>query len=220
MKTGLIRMGVVLILSVVLVLVLVAALQQHAVAANPGAPPEPDAAPRDLRVTEFYTDGFSVTWTPVTLTVPAGEYRWQLTERPAGPSLAQGATADLQTAAFTVHGLQPGHTYYIEVRTWVTGGSAGGSLSRAATLVAVTLDSRTVLVAVYFAADNDLAPYIPLIGERLRAGAANNPNARLLYFADGAADGDSRIWLIAHGVMTPTNLVEAAWGVTELDSAD
>jgi hypothetical protein len=38
-----------------------------------------------------------------------------------------------------------------------------------AQLVVATLDSRTVLVAVYFAADNDLAPYIPLIGARLRA---------------------------------------------------
>jgi hypothetical protein len=221
MKTGLIRMGVVLILSGVLVAALLATLQQSAVAANPGAPPEPGAAaPRDLRVTAFFTDGFSVAWAPVTLTLPAGEYRWQVTERPAGPPVAQGATADLQTATFTVHGLQPGHTYYIEVRTWVAGGSPGGSLSRAATLVAVTLDSRTVLVAVYFAADNDLAPYIPLIGERLRAGAANNPNARVLYFADGAEDGDTRIWLIAHGVMTPTDLVASAWGATELDSAD
>jgi hypothetical protein len=42
----------------------------------------------------------------------------------------------------------------------------------------------------------------------------------VLYFADGAEDGDTRIWLIAHGVMTLTNLIETAWGVTELDSAD
>lgn len=221
MKTGLIRLGVVFALSSLLLLALFVALQPQTVAAGPGEPPAPGgAAPHDLRVTAFFTDGFSVAWAPVTLTVPAGEYRWQVTERPAGPPVAQGATADLQTAAFTVHGLQPGHTYYLEVRTWVAGGSPGGSLSRAATLVAVTQDSRTVLVAVYFAADNDLAPYIPLVGERLRAGAANNPNARVLYFADGAEDGDTRIWLIAHGVMTPTNLVESAWGATELDSAD
>ncbi len=221
MKTGLIRMVAALIFGGVLLLALLAALQPQTATANPGAPPEPgNAAPRSLHITAFYTDGFAVAWAPVTLTLPAGEYRWQVMERPGGPPVAQGATADLQTTTFTVHGLQPGQTYYIEVRTWVAGSGQGGVLSRAATLVAVTLDSRTLLVAVYFAADNDLAPYIPLISERLRAGTANNPNARVLYFTDGAAAGDTQIAAIAHGVITPTDLVAAAWGATELDSAD
>ena len=214
-------MSMVLTLSSILLLTLMTVLQLEVVAGGPQAPPEPgSAAPRALYVTEFFTDGFSVAWAPVTITAPSGEYRWLVTARTAGPPLAQGATADLQSAAFTVHGLQPGHTYFIEVRTWIAGGAPGGVLSRAATLVVTTLDSRTVLVAVYFAADNDLAPYIPLIGERLRAGTVNNPNARVLFFADGAEDGDTEIWEMARGVITPTHIIPTVWGTSELDSAD
>lgn len=220
MKTSIIRIGFVLACGGLLLLALLLPLQQEASASAFQAPPEGDGpAPRQVRVTTFYTDGFSVAWEPVTLTVPAGEYRWQVTERIAGPPQAMGATPDLQTASFTVRGLEPGRTYYIEVRTWVAGGTSG-HLSNAATLAVTTLDSRTVLVAVYFAADNDLAPYIPLIRERLRAGTANNPNARVLYFADGVEAGDTRIWEMARGVVTLTNAIQGSWGVDELDSAD
>ena len=130
MKTRLLRIGVMLTLSGILLLALLLTLQQEANAGTFQAPPENDGpAPRQVRVTTFYTDGFSVAWEPVTLTVPAGEYRWQVTERIAGPPQAMGATPDLQTASFTVHGLEPGRTYFIEVRTWVPGGT-GGHLSR------------------------------------------------------------------------------------------
>ena len=214
------KIGFVITLGGLLLVILLALLQQDGVARAYDIQPRAGiGAPRQLRVTAFYTDGFSVAWEPVTLTVPAGEYRWRVTEQLAGAPVAQGATPDLQTTSFTVHGLNAGQTYYIEVRTWASG-PGGGQVSDSATMAAVTLDSRTVLVAVYFAADNDLSPYIPLIGERLRAGTANNPNARVVYFADGAETGDTRIWEMARGIMTATNAISSTWGTDELDSAD
>src|SRR5690606_67562 len=73
---------------------------------------------------------------------------------------------------------------------------------------------------VYFAADNDLDPYIEPILERLRRGTALNHSARVIYLADGNGAGDSRVWEIAGGVAILTGRVAEWWGQEELNTAD
>ena len=58
-----------------------------------GAPLSSVPAPTRLRVTEFFTAGFELAWTPITLTAPGGRYQWRVAERNDGPVVASGVTA-------------------------------------------------------------------------------------------------------------------------------
>ena len=186
-------------------------------AVQSGAP-----AVRDLRVTTFYTDRLELNWAPVTVTAPGGHYRIAVAAGFDGAPLLQATTPDLLTASYVVTGLAPGRTYYVSVRTFLPAhaGQPTDLTSAPALLAASTRADARVLVAVYFAADNDLSPYIRLIGERLARGTAANPNADVVFLADGDRDGDTVLWEIAGGTVTATNVVSAVWGTRELDTGD
>ncbi len=102
-------------------------------------------------------------------------------------------------------GLTPGESYFFAVRTVTPAHGdqpdalvSAPSFSAGATLAA---NGERVLVAAYFPADNDLAPEIPYVVERLRRGTALNPNVQVVLLVDGRQDGDSRgIMELAGGV--------------------
>ncbi|MBC8076194.1 MAG: fibronectin type III domain-containing protein, partial [Chloroflexales bacterium] len=73
---------------------------------------------------------------------------------------------------------------------------------------------------VYFPADNDLAPYVPMVKGRLRFGSQFNPNVRVVMLSDRNGADDTEVVTIAGGQVTPTEAVFARWGTRELDTAD
>ncbi len=178
--------------------------------AVPAGPVATVPAVTGLRVTEFYTDGFTVAWEALPATT-SGRYKTSVHDDVAdlnGPGLVRAVTPDLATTSFTVRGLQSGTTYIVQVWAMVEGAN-GPVTGKPAQLALTTLGNEVVLVAVFFAADNDLAPYIRLIGERLHRGAQVNPNARIIYLADGDRDGDTRLWqMVGSPVVTTTAVFE------------
>jgi len=182
----------------------------------------PVQPPSELRVTTFFTDGFALDWQPVSGAMTGGQYRIGIFEGIDGPAVVKAVTANLHADHFVAGGLQPGHTYYVRVSTFVPAqaGQPEDQLSAPAQLIATTLSDQSVLLAIYFAADNDLAPYIPLLRERIRVGSALNPNVRILLLADGDVQNDTTVWEAAGGVITATAAVVDAWGASELDTGD
>lgn len=210
------------LLAVAFGLLLAAALHLPATAQAGSQAAAETPPPRDLHITQFFTDGFEVAWAPVTSTMAGGRYRLSVAERFDGMPVFRAVTSDLLATSVVVTGLLPGTTYYIRLYTQFMAqqGQPTELVSKPAQLIATTAADARVLIAVYFAADNDLAPYIPLVQERLRAGAMLNPNADVFFFADGDQDGDTMLYLASGGVLTPTNAVAERWGSSELDSAD
>jgi hypothetical protein len=131
-------------------------------------------------------------------------------------------TTSLVEDTLTATGLESGRTYWFRVatRTKAGGGQSTNRLSEPAVVPAVTASDQQVLVAVYFAADNDLTAHTPLVLERLRRGSLVNPTAEIVYLVDEAGDENSRLYRIAGGVITPTDAVVQRFGKAEIDSAD
>lgn len=189
-------------------------------ALDPGWAATQTAPPAGLRAAAFYTDGFDIAWTPIAYSAGNGGY--EVAVMGMGGSFAvQGVTPDKGASSYRIAGLEPGRSYMVRVRTLSApgGGQSFAQVSDDARLGLVTLGSERVLFAVYFAADNDLSPYAPHILRRLQRGTRFNPNADVVYFADMEGEGNSAVWHMAGGVITPTTAVAAEWGSNEVDAS-
>jgi hypothetical protein len=180
-------------------------------------------APRNLQVTDFFSDALQLAWSPIPYTADGGHYEVSYTTSITGTYAVHGQTVDKNATGYRLDGLDAGRTYYIRVRA-VTPAHAAHTQevrSQAARTSAVTrAPGERVLVLAYFPADNDLAPHIPYVIDRFRRGTAVNPNVRVLLLADGAGADDTRVVEIADDRVAPTDLVFEQWGVRELDTAD
>lgn len=177
----------------------------------------------DLRITEFFTDALRLAWTPIPYSADGGYYEIAVATAITGPFTVQGQTIDKSSSTFLVTGLEPGRTYYLTVRSYTSphGDQPSAVWSNPARLVGVTpATSGRVLVAGYFAADNDLADQIDFVVERFRLGTHLNPNVQVVLLIDGRQDGDTHVLEIAGGQITPSDAVMQHWGVNELDTAD
>lgn len=180
-------------------------------------------APRDLRVSGFFSDALQIAWTPIQYTADGGFYEVSYATNVTGTYSVHGQTVDKLANGYRLDGLEPGRTYHIRVRAVTPAHPAQTNELRspAADTVATTrAPGNGVLVIAYFPADNDLAPYIPYVIERFRRGTAANPNVRVLLLADGDGQDDTRVVEIADDRVTPTDVVVNQWGVQELDTAD
>lgn len=178
--------------------------------------------PNALIASEIFTDAVRLTWTPISYTADTGFYEISVAQQLGGPFVQHGKTADKSASSYLVDGLQPGRTYFIRMRTFTAahGDQTNHLFSNAVGITLVTRTEQRALVAVYFAADNDLSPYIRDVRNRLRRGSAANPNVDVVYLADGDGDHDTVVWWISNGVITTTNAVSERWGLDELDTGD
>lgn len=178
---------------------------------------------RDLGIRDWLTATLHLSWTPIPYTEDGGYYEIGIANNLAGPYTQHGTTPDKTASSYSVTGLMPGETYYVRVRSFTPahGDQPNDLRSSAPAIVGVTqATSGRVLVAAYFAADNDLATEVPYVLERIRRGTAINPNVQVVMLVDAREDGDTSLLEIAQGEVTYTDVVMQEWGVNELDTAD
>lgn len=177
----------------------------------------------NLRLTDIFTNALHLAWTPISYTTDGGYYEIAIADAVNGPYITHGQTTDKHDSTYVITGLEPGLTYYTQIRAFTPPHADQPSViwSNPARAVGVTkaLAGR-VLVAAYFPADNDLASEINYVVNRFRLGSALNPNVQVVLLVDGRQDDDTRLLEIAGGQVTLTTAVEDHWGVTELDTAD
>lgn len=178
----------------------------------------------DLQPTEFYTNAVRLAWTPIHYTGDGGYYEIAIGAQRNGPFTRHGQTSGKDVDNYLVDGLAPGQSYFFAVRTVTPAHdeqpdalTSAASFSAGATLAA---GGERVLVAAYFPADNDLAPEINYVVERLRRGTALNPNVQVVLLVDGARDDDTRMMAMSSGAIKQIDAVMQRWGVNELDTAD
>ncbi len=179
-------------------------------------------APLNVRATEVTTDSATLSWQPISYTADGGGYEVTiLTGAPPTP-LRTLSTPDKLSASITITGLDMGASYQIQVVSFTPahGNQPDDHRSSSAQTAFTTDSDQKVLVIVYFSADNDLAPYIPQIRDRLRRGTLHNRSAQVVFLADGDQAGDTRIWTMADGVATLTDHVQGWWDGSELNTAD
>ena len=179
--------------------------------------------PWDMTFTNIYTDGFDLSWTPIPYTGDGGYYEIGYATSITGTYTAHGQTADKTVGSYRIDGLEPGRTYYIQIRTVTPahGDQPDELTSSSKRSIGVTRSlGEKILLIVYFPADNDLSPYVPSVVERLRLGATLNPNLQVVLLADGRGNHDTQILSIADGTVTPTSAVMDRWGTDELDTSD
>jgi len=180
-------------------------------------------APRNLQVTEFFSNALQLNWMPIPYIEDGGYYEISYSDTVTGAVTVHGQTTDKSADGYLLDGLEPGQTYYIRVRTVTPAHAANANkvTSDAATTIAATESPGSrVLVISYFPADNDLSPNIPHVVDRFRRGTALNPTVHVVLLVDGAGNDDTRIVLISNGNVTSTDRVSNTWGVNELDTGD
>lgn len=176
-----------------------------------------------LRVSDLQANSLRLSWQPISYTADGGYYEIALSDSSKGPFIPYGRTADKSVSTYLVDGLEPGRTYHFQVRAYTPPHQAQPNelWGRSTNIMGVTQAlSGSVLLAVYFAADNDLDSEINYVLQRLRLGTTLNPNVRVLFLVDGGKDGDTRLLEIFDGQMTPTGAIPQLWGTAELDTAD
>jgi hypothetical protein len=178
-------------------------------------------APRGLLPTAFEPNAIQLSWNPIPYDGDGGYYQVGYATDPDGPFTIHGRTADRAASSYLLDGLAPGTTYFVQVRSVTPphGEQPDELRSDEAQTIAVTRGAQRVLLIVYLPADNDLAPYVPPIIERLRFGTRLNPNAQVVVLSDRAAADDTTVVTIAGGVVSPSDAVFERWGVRELDTA-
>jgi hypothetical protein len=178
--------------------------------------------PRKVQVEAFAETSLLLNWTPILYTADGGFYEVSYATTPDGPFTLHGQTADKTAASYRLDGLTPGQTYFIRVRTVTPAHhSQPDSLtSDPVRLIAVTASPQTILLMVYFPADNDLSAYADGVARRLRDGTALNPNIQVVMLSDQENAGDTRLLTIRDGQIQQTDAVRNRWGTDELDTAD
>jgi len=180
-------------------------------------------APRNLRVTEFYTSSLRLSWQPIPYTADGGGYEIYYGEEITGPFQLHGTTADKNVTTYLATGLNPGTRYYFGIRTLTPPHGAQNNALSSQPIKSGGVTKATngnVVVAAYFPADNDLASQIRYVTTRFRRGTLVNPNVTVLLLIDGDQDDDTQLLLIRDGAVTLTTAVQDEWATTELDTAD
>ncbi|HET9224415.1 MAG TPA: clostripain-related cysteine peptidase [Roseiflexaceae bacterium] len=178
--------------------------------------------PREILPATFAADTVQLSWAPIAYTGDGGFYEVSYATAADGPYLTHGQTAGKLASGYLLNSLLPGTTYFVRVQT-VTPAHANNPTelrSGYAQTIVVTRAAETILLMVYFPADNDLSAYVPTIVERLRLGSRLNPNVQVVMLADQSGAGDTRVVTIAGGQIQPTDAVFAQWGKRELNTAD
>lgn len=180
--------------------------------------------PHDLQVSAITSRSVELAWTPISYTADGGYYEVGVsTAGQAGPYQVHGKTADKTAAGYQVTGLVPGRTYSLRVRTVTPAhdDQPDTLVSAGAPAVAVTeAPQKNILLAVYFPADNNLAPYLDNVVRRLRKGSKLNPNVQIVFLGDGRRVNDTKVLTISHGTVYTTTAVTDRWGDGELDTSD
>jgi hypothetical protein len=178
--------------------------------------------PREVHPATFAAGAVQLNWMPIPYTTDGGFYEVSYATAPDGPFSVHGHSADKLANGYLVGGLLPGTTYYLRVQTVTPAHSGNPQELRSdyARTIVVTQAPEQILLMVYFPADNDLAPYVPPVIERLRLGTQLNPNVQVVMLADQSGTNDTRLLTIADGQITQTDAVFAHWGKRELDTAD
>lgn len=179
--------------------------------------------PRNLTITEFYTDALTLSWDPIPYTADGGYYEIRYALDPRDTFTVHGQTADKTADSYLLDGLDPGRTYYITVRSFTPAHDEQPAdlLSNRIRTIGVTKHpTEKILLMVYVSADNDLSPNVSTIGTRLMNGSQTNPNLQVVLLTDEFGEGNTRLTEIANGVVTFTNAISDSWGTTELDTAD
>lgn len=191
-------------------------------AVAPGWQQTQTTAPLGLHATAVATDSILLQWQPISYTQDGGYYEAIVTGNASATPLQKLRTLDKLSASLAITGLAPGRSYQVQITTFTPahGSQPDDHRSAPAQIAFTTASDQRVLVLVYFSADNDLAPYIAPIRDRLRRGTLQNRSAQVIYLADGSEDGDTRIWMLERGQATLTDLVQSWWGIDELNTAD
>lgn len=180
--------------------------------------------PQDLTVSAITSRTILLNWRPISYSADGGYYAVGVSTTGLADSYQEhGRTPDKLAASYLVTGLLPGRTYYLRVRTVTPahGSQPDALTSRAASVVAVTeAPNKGILLAVYFPADNNLAPYLSDVVRRLRKGTALNPNVQVVFLGDGRRANDTQVLTISHGTVHTTTAVTDRWGSQELDTSD
>lgn len=178
--------------------------------------------PKNIRFNQFGMTKMEIKWTAVAYQADGGHYQISVAETVAGPYVLHGQTADKQTTAYLVDNLDPGKTYYIQVRSTTPAhdNQPDELVSDSVRIIGVTQSTQNILLMLYFPADNDLSGYIGDLVERVRQGSSLNPNVQIVLLADGLGEGNSQFVEFANGVTTFTDVVQDEWGVDELNTAD
>lgn len=177
--------------------------------------------PANIRVSQITTTSMTLTWTPIPYTGDGGYYEIGTATSITGTFTLHGHTVDKIADHYLLDQLTPGQTYYIRIRTYtpVANAQSGDPLSDANRITAVTqATAGKVLVIAYFPADNDLSSYAPSILRRFQIGTALNPNVQVVFLSDQQGEHNTILFEIAHGQITPTNVIQTQWGKDELDT--
>lgn len=179
-------------------------------------------APINITPVVIEDDAVELSWKPIVYTDDAGYYEIGYATQQDGPYMVHGHTVDKRADRYRVDGLTPGTTYFFRIRTTTLPHAEHLDEIRSghSPAMAVTQSTERILLMVYFAADNDLSPYIDSITERLRQGSQFNPNVQIVLFVDGTGVNDTKVLTIANGQMQETSVVEQYWGKSELNTAD
>ena len=178
--------------------------------------------PTNLRVEAITDSSIQLGWTPIAYTADGGFYEISYSPNITGPFTMHGVTADKLATTYLLDNLAPGQSYFIRVRTHTPAHAQqeNDQWSPNAIISAVTGSPQKVLLIVYFPGDNDLSPYMNGVMQRLRLGTVYNPTLQVLFLGDKVGDHNTRLFTVANGVITPTDVVEAVWGRDELDTTD
>lgn len=178
-------------------------------------------APRKLLPIAFELNAIQLGWAPIAYS-DEGFYEISYATATDGPYTAHGRTTDRRASSYRLDALAPGTTYFVRVRsiTPAHGAQPDELRSDEAQTIVVTSATQKTLLIVYFPADNDLAPYVPMVKGRLRFGSQFNPNVQVVMLSDGSGADDTEVTTFAGGEVTPTDAVFARWGTRELDTAD
>jgi hypothetical protein len=180
--------------------------------------------PLRLRAGEVATDSLHLSWQPIRYSGDGGFYEISYAITLTGRYTVHGQSADKRADSYLLTGLTPGQSYFVRVRTHTPAHAQqeNAQWSAYATTAAVTraADEGTMLVLVYFPADNDLSPYVDSVLQRLRTGSALNPNVHVLYLADKRGDHNTMLFEIKEGNVRTLRIFPLNGGVDELDLTD
>lgn len=178
--------------------------------------------PTQLHVEAITETSMQLAWTPIAYTGDGGFYEISYSPTITGPFTVHGVTADKLATSYLLDNLAPGQSYFMRVRTHTPAHAqqANEQWSPDAITSAVTDSTQKVLLIVYFPGDNDLSPYMNGVLQKLRLGTAYNPTLQIVFLGDRIGDHNTRLFTVANGVVTLTDVVETVWGVDELDTTD
>ncbi len=171
---------------------------------DPGWAATQTVAPADFSIEAIEENALVLRWTPIDYVEDGGFYAVGFATSFDGPYTVHGQTADKRASSYRLDGLEAGRTYYVRVRSHTPAhdDQVNDLWSDYASWMASTDSPESVLLAVYFGADNDLDSYARIIQGRLVRGTLNNPNVTVVALIDRLGDENTQVWTMANGVAT------------------